>query len=219
MYKITKVEQLTETIYLMDVVAPRVANKCLPGQFVIVRGSEDGERIPLTICDYSREDGTITIVFQVVGAATEMMKNKKAGDSFADFVGPLGCPSEFCKEDIEELKKKKILFVAGGVGTAPVYPQVKWLHEQGIEADATMIGLRLTTVGISSSFVSLHTNFIMIIGPMATHTSYLLPASTSFWISFVTTPLLPYEPSSVVIYRLPATFFILSSINVFRDSL
>ena len=102
MYKITKVEQLTETIYLMDVVAPRVANKCLPGQFVIVRGSEDGERIPLTICDYSREDGTITIVFQVVGAATEMMKNKKAGDSFADFVGPLGCPSEFCKEDIEE---------------------------------------------------------------------------------------------------------------------
>ena len=132
MYKITKVEQLTETIYLMDVVAPRVANKCLPGQFVIVRGSEDGERIPLTICDYSREDGTITIVFQVVGAATEMMKNKKAGDSFADFVGPLGCPSEFCKEDIEELKKKKILFVAGGVGTAPVYPQVKWLHEQGL---------------------------------------------------------------------------------------
>ena len=102
MYKITKVEQLTETIYLMDVVAPRVANKCLPGQFVIVRGSEDGERIPLTICDYSREDGTITIVFQVVGAATEMMKNKKAGDSFADFVGPLGCPSEFCKEDIEK---------------------------------------------------------------------------------------------------------------------
>ena len=139
-YKITKVEQLTETIYLMDVVAPRVANKCLPGQFVIVRGSEDGERIALTICDYSREDGTITIVFQVVGAATEMMKNKKAGDSFADFVGPLGCPSEFCKEDIEELKKKKILFVAGGVGTAPVYPQVKWLHEQGIEADVIVGG-------------------------------------------------------------------------------
>ena len=139
-YKITKVEQLTETIYLMDVVAPRVANKCLPGQFVIVRGSEDGERIPLTICDYSREDGTITIVFQVVGAATEMMKNKKAGDSFADFVGPLGCPSEFCKEDIEALKNKKILFVAGGVGTAPVYPQVKWLHEQGIEADVIVGG-------------------------------------------------------------------------------
>ena len=140
MYKITKVEQLTETIYLMDVVAPRVANKCLPVQFVFVRVSEEGERIPLTICDYSREDGTITIVFQVVGAATEMMKNKKAGDSFADFVGPLGCPSEFCKEDIEELKKKKILFVAGGVGTAPVYPQVKWLHEQGIDADVIIGG-------------------------------------------------------------------------------
>ena len=69
-----------------------------------------------------------------------MMKNKKVGDSFADFVGPLGCPSEFCKEDIEELKKKKILFVAGGVGTAPVYPQVKWLHEQGIEADVIVGG-------------------------------------------------------------------------------
>ena len=140
MYKILERKQLADKIYYMVVKAPRVAKACLPGQFVIVRGSEDGERIPLTICDYSREDGTITIVFQVVGAATEMMKNKKAGDSFADFVGPLGCPSEFCKEDIEELKKKKILFVAGGVGTAPVYPQVKWLHEQGIEADVIVGG-------------------------------------------------------------------------------
>ena len=74
------------------------------------------------------------------GDIGKMMKNKKAGDSFADFVGPLGCPSEFCKEDIEELKKKKILFVAGGVGTAPVYPQVKWLHEQGIDADVIVGG-------------------------------------------------------------------------------
>lgn len=140
MYNIVKVETLTDSIYLMDVVAPRVANTCLPGQFVIVRGSADGERIPLTICDYSREEGTVTIVFQVVGAATEMMKNLKVGDAFTDFVGPLGCPSELVDEDIDTLKNKKILFVAGGVGTAPVYPQVKWLHENGVDADVIIGG-------------------------------------------------------------------------------
>lgn len=135
MYRILKAEELTTNIYLMDVKAPRVARACQPGQFVIVRMDEEGERIPLTICDYDREAGTITIVFQVVGAATEMMRVLKAGDSFHDFVGPLGCASEFVSEDIESLKAKKILFVAGGLGTAPVYPQVKWLHERGIEAD------------------------------------------------------------------------------------
>ena len=135
MFKIVRTEALTDAIYLMDVEAPRVAKNCLPGQFVIVRGSEDGERIPLTICDYSREAGTITIVFQVVGAATEMMKNLKAGDSFTDFVGPLGRPSELVEEDLETLKNKKILFVAGGVGAAPVYPQVKWMHAHGIDVD------------------------------------------------------------------------------------
>ncbi len=140
MFKITKVEALTDAIYLMDVEAPRVAKSCLPGQFVIVRGSEDGERIPLTICDYDPEAGTVTIVFQIVGAATHMMKDFKVGDYFTDFVGPLGCASELCDEPIEELKNKKILFVAGGVGTAPVYPQVKWLHEQGVGADVIIGG-------------------------------------------------------------------------------
>ena len=135
MYKIVRAEELTTNIYLMDVEAPRVAKSCQPGQFVIVRMDEDGERIPLTICDYNRGTGTITIVVQVVGAATEMMRNLKAGDSFHDFVGPLGCPSEFVSEDIESLRSKKILFVAGGLGTAPVYPQVKWLHEHGVDAD------------------------------------------------------------------------------------
>lgn len=135
MYKILKAEELTTNIYLMDVEAPRVAKSCQPGQFIIVRMDEEGERIPLTICDYDRTKGTITIVVQVVGAATEMMRNLKAGDSFHDFVGPLGCPSEFISEEIDSLKKKKILFVAGGLGTAPVYPQVKWLHENGIDAD------------------------------------------------------------------------------------
>ncbi len=135
MYKILQAEELTTNIYVMIVEAKRVAKSCQPGQFIIVRMDEDGERIPLTICDYDREKGTITIVFQTVGAATQKMSALKAGDSFHDFVGPLGCPSEFTQEDPEGLRGKKMLFVAGGVGTAPVYPQVKWLHEKGIDAD------------------------------------------------------------------------------------
>ena len=135
MYKILKAETLAAKIHLMVVHAPRVASHCQPGQFIIVKMDEKGERIPLTICDYDREEGTVTIVFQEVGASTIRMSELKAGDSFRDFVGPLGCPSEFVHEDIEELKKKKMVFIAGGVGTAPVYPQVKWLHEHGIDAD------------------------------------------------------------------------------------
>lgn len=135
MYQILKARELTTNIFEMVVEAPRVAKSCLPGQFVIVRTDENSERIPLTICDYDREAGTITIVFQIVGAGTMFMSSLKAGDSFHDFVGPLGKPSEFCSEPIEELKKKKIVFVAGGVGTAPVYPQAKWLHENGVDCD------------------------------------------------------------------------------------
>lgn len=135
MYKILKAEKLAEKIYLMDVEAPRVAKHCEPGQFIIVKMDEKGERIPLTICDFNREKGIVTIVFQIVGASTEKMARLQAGDAFSDFVGPLGCASELIHEDIEELKKKKIVFVAGGVGTAPVYPQVKWMHEHGINVD------------------------------------------------------------------------------------
>ena len=135
MYKIVNAKELAANIYLMDVEAPRVARHCEPGQFVIVRVDEEGERIPLTICDYDREQGTVTIVFQTVGAGTKMMANLKAGDGFHDFVGPLGCASELVEESLESLQQKKILFVAGGVGAAPVYPQVKWLHEHGVKAD------------------------------------------------------------------------------------
>ena len=135
MYKILKACNLASNIFLMDVEAKRVAAACEPGQFVIVRIDERGERLPLTICDYDRQKGTITIVVQTIGASTTRMQSLKAGDSFLDFVGPLGRPSEFVNEDIESLKKKKILFVGGGLGTAPVYPQVKWLHEHGIDAD------------------------------------------------------------------------------------
>lgn len=135
MYKILEARELTTNIYLMEVEAKRIAKRCQPGQFIIVRMDEEGERIPLTICDYDREKGTITIVFQIVGAGTRKMAQLKAGDAFHDFVGPLGRPSEFVEEPLEEIKKKSILFVAGGVGTAPVYPQVKWLKEHGVEAD------------------------------------------------------------------------------------
>ena len=141
MYKIVKAEQLASNVYLMDVLAPRVARRCLPGQFVIVRIDEEGERIPLTICDYDAQAGTVTIVFQPIGYSTKKMLELKEGDAFEDFVGPLGRPSEFCTMDPEELKKKKIVFVGGGLGTAPVYPQLKWLHEHGVTADA-IIGAR-----------------------------------------------------------------------------
>ena len=138
MYPIVRKEKLADKIFLMDVKAPRVAKSCEPGQFVIVKMDEEGERIPLTICDYDREAGTITIVFQTVGASTERMQYLNEGDEFQDFVGPLGCASELVEMDIEELKKKNIVFIAGGVGTAPVYPQVKWLHEHGVDCDVIM---------------------------------------------------------------------------------
>ncbi len=135
MYRILEARELTANIYLMVVEAPRVAKNCKPGQFVIVRMDSEGERIPLTICDYDSKKGTVTIVFQSVGAETTRMAKLSAGDAFHDVAGPLGNPSELIGEDKETLSKKSILFVAGGVGTAPVYPQVKWLHENGVDAD------------------------------------------------------------------------------------
>ena len=141
MYKILKKKQLSAVVWLMEVEAPLVARHCLPGQFVIVKNGEEGERIPLTICDYDREKGTITIVFQPLGVATNKFMKLEEGDAFDDFVGPLGRPSDIVEMSEEELKEKKFLFVAGGVGTAPVYPQVKWLHEHGYSADV-IIGAR-----------------------------------------------------------------------------
>ncbi|MBR4795690.1 MAG: sulfide/dihydroorotate dehydrogenase-like FAD/NAD-binding protein [Lachnospiraceae bacterium] len=134
MFEILEKAMLNQNICLMEVKAKRVAASCLPGQFLIVRKDEEGERIPLTICDYNREKETVTIVFQAVGASTEEMLKMEKGDSFMDVVGPLGNPSELIT-DIENTRGKKILFVAGGVGTAPVYPQVKYLHENGIDCD------------------------------------------------------------------------------------
>ena len=135
MFKIVEKRKLAENIYEMKIAAERVARAAQPGQFVIVRVDEGGERIPLTSADYDAEAGTVTIVTQTIGLSTRKICALEAGDALADFAGPLGRPSEFVHMPLEELKSRKYLFVAGGVGTAPVYPQVKWLHEHGVQCD------------------------------------------------------------------------------------
>lgn len=135
MYKILTKRFLTPIIALMEVEAPRMARSAKPGQFLIVRAHEKGERIPLTICDYNPEKGTVTIVTQIVGASSRQICHLEKGDSFVDFVGPLGQPSEFIHMTDSELKGKRFLFIAGGLGTAPVYPQVKYLHTRGAKVD------------------------------------------------------------------------------------
>ena len=135
MYEIVEKKQLAESIYFMNIKSPRVAKAAKPGQFIIAKIDEKGERIPLTICNYDKDKKIITIVFQVVGESTRRMSLLNKGDYFRDFVGPLGVESQFVNEDISCLKNKRILFVAGGVGVAPIYPQVKWLNSKGIKAD------------------------------------------------------------------------------------
>lgn len=141
MYKIVRKEKLNPSIYLMDILAPLVAKSALPGQFIIVRNTEFGERIPLTVADTNPEAGTVTIVFQPVGASTLELAQFEEGEEVASFVGPLGRPSDLVTDDKEEVAKKKVVFIAGGVGTAPVYPQVKWMHEHGFSCDV-IIGAR-----------------------------------------------------------------------------
>ncbi|MBQ4128003.1 MAG: sulfide/dihydroorotate dehydrogenase-like FAD/NAD-binding protein [Alistipes sp.] len=135
MFKILEKRELTDNIYLLRIEAPRVAQSALPGQFVIVRVDEQGERVPLTIADFDKEQGSVTIVIQAIGVSTRKLCTMNEGDSIADFAGPLGNPSEFVNMSAEELAKRHFLFVAGGVGTAPVYPQVKWLNEHGAKVD------------------------------------------------------------------------------------
>ena len=147
MFRIEKKKWLSEKICLMEVKAEALARSAKPGQFLIVKIDEKGERIPLTICDYNRKEGTITIVFFAIGKSTEEMGKLNEGDFFQDVAGPLGQESEFLHENIEDLKNKKILFVAGGVGTAPVYPQVKWFNENGIKTDV-IIGAKTKSLVI-----------------------------------------------------------------------
>ena len=138
MYPILEKRCLAENIWLMKVRAPRVARSALPGQFVIVRADERGARIPLTVADYDPAEESVTIVIQTIGVSTRKICALQPGESLADFAGPLGRPSEFVGEPLERLRGKRFLFVAGGVGTAPVYPQVKWLHDRGVAADVVI---------------------------------------------------------------------------------
>lgn len=134
MYQITAKEILNPTVVKMEILAPAVAKKALPGQFIILRVDEKGERIPLTVAGYDRQKGTVDIIFQVVGATTMYLSHKEAGDSIQDFVGPLGVPTR-----TEGLKK--VAVVGGGVGCAIAYPVAKELHDQGCEVHS-IIGFR-----------------------------------------------------------------------------
>ncbi len=135
MFEIIQKSMLTPTICKMVVSAPRLAAAAMPGQFLIVRADEKGERIPLTISDYDRKEGTVTIVTQIIGASTKKICSMEVGERFADVVGPLGNASEFISMTPEKLAQTRVVFIAGGVGTAPVYPQAKWLHAQGVPVD------------------------------------------------------------------------------------
>ena len=134
MYKIVRKKVLNPTVTLMDIEAPLVAKKAEPGQFIILRVDEEGERIPLTIADYDREAGTVTIIFQIVGATTEKLNHKNEGEYISDFVGPLGK-----KTETEGLKK--VAVVGGGVGCAIAFPVAKKLHELGCEVHS-VVGFR-----------------------------------------------------------------------------
>ena len=134
MYQIVAKQALNPAVTKMEILAPFVAKKALPGQFIILRVTDDGERIPLTIADYDREKGTITIIFQIVGGTTEQLNHKNAGDFIPDFVGPLGKPTH-----TDGLKK--VCVVGGGVGCAIALPVAKALHNQGAEV-TSIIGFR-----------------------------------------------------------------------------
>ncbi|MEE3438496.1 MULTISPECIES: sulfide/dihydroorotate dehydrogenase-like FAD/NAD-binding protein [Ruminococcus] len=134
MYKIISKQVLNPTVTKMEIEAPLIAKKAQPGQFIILRTDENGERIPLTVADYDREKGTVTIIFQIVGATTNQLNSFNEGDYIHDFVGPLGKPTE-----TEGLKK--VAVVGGGVGCAIAFPIAKKLHEMGVEVHS-VVGFR-----------------------------------------------------------------------------
>ncbi|MFA7117064.1 MAG: sulfide/dihydroorotate dehydrogenase-like FAD/NAD-binding protein [Bacteroidales bacterium] len=135
MFEIIKKEYLSSAVFLMEVKAERIAKTAQPGQFLIVIANEDAERIPLTISDSNLEKGTVTIVTQMMGASTLRLSELKRGEFIHDVVGPLGEPSNFVTLSDEEISKKSYLFIAGGLGAAPIYPQVKYLKERGAKID------------------------------------------------------------------------------------
>ena len=154
MYRIVKKRVLNPTVTLMEVEAPLVARKAEPGQFIILRVDENGERIPLTIADYDREKGTVTIIFQIVGATTEKLNHKEEGDYLQDFVGPLG-------KAPEPAGLKRVAVIGGGVGTAIAYPVAKKLHDVGCHVDL-IVGFRnKDLIILEDEFRAASTNFII----------------------------------------------------------
>ena len=154
MYRIVKKEVLNPTVTRMDIEAPLIAKKAEPGQFIILRVDEKGERIPLTVADFDREAGTVTIIFQIVGATTEKLNHLEEGDCLQDFVGPLGRPSE-----TEGLKK--VAVIGGGVGCAIAYPVAKKLHQQGAEVHS-IVGFRnKDLVILEEEFRAVSSKFVM----------------------------------------------------------
>lgn len=141
MYKIIKKEELGQDTYLLEVEAPKIAQAALPGQFVIVKLDDKAERIPLTISDADLTLGTITLVIKTIGHSTKRMLTLREGESFRDIVGPLGQPSAFIHRPLETLRTQRYCFIAGGVGIAPIYPLVKWMHAHGLECDV-IVGAR-----------------------------------------------------------------------------
>ncbi len=138
MFRITRKVQLTPLIFFMEIEAERIAGAAKPGQFLIVRATENGERVPLTICDIEPEKGTVSLVIQVVGVTTDKICRMNAGDSFLDVLGPLGRPSEIVGYTGEQLKEVRYLFIAGGVGTAPVFPEAQYLYKRGAKVDVVL---------------------------------------------------------------------------------
>ena len=154
MYRIVKKQVLNPTVTRMDIEAPLIAKKAEPGQFIILRVDEKGERIPLTVADFDREAGTVTIIFQIVGATTEKLNHLEEGDCLQDFVGPLGRPSE-----TEGLKK--VAVIGGGVGCAIAYPVAKKLHQQGAEVHS-IVGFRnKDLVILEEEFQAVSDKFVM----------------------------------------------------------
>ena len=141
MFNIVSRKDFAADTYLLEVEAPRIAKAALPGQFIIVKKSPTAERIPLTISDSDAEKGTITMVFKAIGKSTRDLAELQVGDQLLDVAGPLGRPSEFVHLTHEERAAKRYVFIGGGVGIAPIYPQVKWLHNDGINVDV-IVGVK-----------------------------------------------------------------------------
>lgn len=161
MYLIVNKKELAQDTFMMEIEAPRLSRAALPGQFLIIKMTEKAERIPLTISDNDPWNGTVTIVFKAIGKSTREMATYKVGDTFLDVVGPLGRPSEFIHMSYEERKTKRYVFIGGGVGIAPIFPQVKWLYHNGVKADV-IIGARTHSLLVYEDELSSMSNLYVI---------------------------------------------------------